>query len=294
MRFEFHPYSLVAALLCRLSITCSCRAQEFAAKASYKVESVPATAGELPDAPLPNSIGIDLPEESKDVAPSPTAPAAPTLKGLPARFFRDELGVVTSPARIRKHDLLWLLPLAGASAASLATDTRAMRDVVSHDPGFDSSATTSSDVIRGIFIGGPVLLYGGGLLAKDEHARETGLLAGEAMVDAYVAGLAVKYVTLRERPSQNNGRGHFFSGDAASDPSFVSGHSIVVWSSAAVLAGEYSRPWQQAMIYTVATGGSLTRVLGQNHFPTDALLGSAAGWLIGHYVYRAHHRFAKR
>jgi membrane-associated phospholipid phosphatase len=38
----------------------------------------------------------------------------------------------------------------------------------------------------------------------------------------------------------------------------------------------------------VSTGVSLTRVLGQEHFPTDVLVGSAAGWLIGHYVYRKH------
>ncbi|MGI4830293.1 MAG: TonB-dependent receptor domain-containing protein [Janthinobacterium lividum] len=55
------------------------------------------------------------------------------------------------------------------------------------------------------------------------------------------------------------------------------------------LASEYSRPWQQIGIYTLATGASLTRVLGQDHFPTDVLLGSVSGWLIGRYVYRTHH-----
>jgi|HubBroStandDraft_6_1064221.scaffolds.fasta_scaffold09851_4 hypothetical protein len=31
------------------------------------------------------------------------------------------------------------------------------------------------------------------------------------------------------------------------------------------------------------------RVLGQEHLPTDVLVGGAAGWLIGHYVYEKHH-----
>ena len=79
-----------------------------------------------------------------------------------------------------------------------------------------------------------------------------------------------------------------------SDPSFVSGHAIVAWSSAAVLASEYSKPWQQIGIYTLASGVSLTRVLGQNHFPTDALLGSVSGWLIGRYVYHSHHAHLNR
>ena len=30
------------------------------------------------------------------------------------------------------------------------------------------------------------------------------------------------------------------------------------------------------------------RVLGQEHFPTDVLVGGAAGWLIGHYVFEKH------
>jgi hypothetical protein len=33
---------------------------------------------------------------------------------------------------------------------------------------------------------------------------------------------------------------------------------------------------------------SLTGVLGQEHFPTDVLVGGVAGWLIGHYVFKKH------
>jgi membrane-associated phospholipid phosphatase len=40
--------------------------------------------------------------------------------------------------------------------------------------------------------------------------------------------------------------------------------------------------------YSLAAGVSITRVLGQEHFPSDVLVGSACGWLIGRYV--VHHR----
>lgn len=213
----------------------------------------------------------------------------PSLLGTPKRIVLDEVQIVLSPSRIRSHDLIWLLPVAGATAASLATDTRTMRDVVSHNADFNASAGTSSDVLRGLFIGAPVALFGAGQIVGNARAREAGLLAGEAMVDSYVTSEGIKYISLRERPYLLNARGHFFQGDAASDPSFVSGHAIVAWSSAAVLASEYSRPWQQIGIYTLASGVSITRVLAQQHFPTDALLGSVSGWLIGKYVYRTHH-----
>jgi membrane-associated phospholipid phosphatase len=47
----------------------------------------------------------------------------------------------------------------------------------------------------------------------------------------------------------------------------------------------------QVGIYTVATGVCVTRVLGREHFPTDVLVGAAAGWLIGHYVFTKHSNF---
>jgi membrane-associated phospholipid phosphatase len=242
--------------------------------------------GTLPDAPRPDlsSPNSSTPDDSNAEDKAPL-----TLKRLPLRFLRDEIGIVTSPGRIHRDDLKWLLPLAGATATSLATDTYTMRNVVSKNTSFNDANATASDALRGVAIGVPVLLLGAGQLTHNEHTRETGLLAGEAMIDAYAFDAAVKYATLRDRPYSDNARGHFFAGSSSSDPSFVSGHSIVAWSSAAVLASEYNRPWQQAGIYTLATGVSLSRVLAQQHFPTDVLLGSVAGWLIGHYVYRTHH-----
>jgi membrane-associated phospholipid phosphatase len=43
-------------------------------------------------------------------------------------------------------------------------------------------------------------------------------------------------------------------------------------------------------VYGLATGVSLTRVLAKQHFPSDVLVGSAVGWLVGRYVFRKHHK----
>jgi hypothetical protein len=247
----------------------------------------PRTAGseELPVAPQPTGQG-----SASAQGTNPDTTRTVTLKGTPKRFLADEVHIFSSPAHVRKGDLKWLLPLGIATGAALATDSYTMRHVVSRNSSFNDAASFSSDVLRGIAIGTPVVMYAAGAAFKKEESREAGLLGGEAMVDAYVFDEVIKYATLRERPKQDDGRGRFYVGSASSDPSFVSGHSVVAWSSAAVLAEEYHRPWQQVGIYTLASGVSLTRVLGQDHFPTDALLGSATGWLIGHYVYRSHHR----
>lgn len=245
-----------------------------------------AQTADLPNAPMPQFLQAAASAGAPHIEPAPPV----TLRKFPERFLTDEGRIFTSPARLKKHDLKWLLPLGAATGAALATDTYTMRHVVSRNPDFNNANADASDVLRDAAIGIPVVMYFAGNAAHVEHTREAGLLGGEAMLDAYVFDEVIKYGTLRERPSQDNARGQFFTGNASGDPSFISGHSIVVWSSAAVLAEEYHRPWQRIAIYTLASGVSLTRVLGQQHFPTDSLLGSAAGWLIGKSVYHAHHR----
>jgi membrane-associated phospholipid phosphatase len=126
-------------------------------------------------------------------------------------------------------------------------------------------------------------------MTHNEHMREAGLLGGEAMVDAYVVDEFTKLVTFRERPQVDNGQGEFYIGKAGVNSSFVSGHCMLSWSSAAAISGEYHSRWVSLLAYSAASGVAATRVLGQQHFPTDVLIGSAGGWLIGHYVYRAHH-----
>jgi membrane-associated phospholipid phosphatase len=120
------------------------------------------------------------------------------------------------------------------------------------------------------------------------HARETGILSGEALADAVVVEEVSKIILRRERPLVNNAAGDFFAPNVGTNGSFPSSHSTLAWSIAAVMAGEYPSKWVQAGVYTAATGVSLTRVLGQEHFPTDVLVGGVAGWLIGHYVSKKH------
>jgi membrane-associated phospholipid phosphatase len=192
--------------------------------------------------------------------------------------------------RIRKGDLKYLIPIAAATAVSLTTDTRTMNDVVSHDANFNQRNVDVSNALVGGFIAAPVALFGVGQWGHNERARETGILGAEAMIDGFIVIGASKLIFFRERPYVDNARGEFFVGKSGADSSFASSHSVLAWSSAAVLADRYPSHWMQAGVYTLATGVSLTRVMGQQHFPTDVFVGAAAGWLIGHYVSRSHHR----
>ena len=222
----------------------------------------------------------------------PNAPDAqgdgPTLAGTPKRVVQDFAHLLLFPGHVRRADAKWLLPLTAATVTSFALDEHTMREVVTQNPSTNATGANVSDGLRDGLIAAPVLLYGAGLMRGNEHMRETGLLGGEAMVDAYAAGALIKLATFRERPSVDRYEGSFYRTSAGYNSSFVSGHALTAWSSAAVLASEYPNRWMQVGVYTAATGVSLTRVLAQQHFPSDVLLGSAAGWLIGRYVYRHH------
>ncbi len=235
-----------------------------------------AQSAALPDAPA---------------AQQPANPGEPTvtLRNSPSHILHDQEAIWTSPARLRTHDLVWLLPLAGAEAAALATDRRAMRDVVTHDATINPDSTNASNILIGSYIAVPVGLFAYGHLATDDHAREAGILSGEAILDGVVVEQGLKLVFWRERPTVDDYRGKFFQSSAGVDSSFPSSHSVLAWATAAELSGEFPSRWKQVGFYTAATAVSASRVLGQQHFPGDVLAGSAAGWLVGHYVFRAHH-----
>lgn len=238
-------------------------------------------------------------ESSLPDAPSPQTAAASgdlTVWSVPKAVLLDQKAIWTSPARIRKNDLVWLAPLAAATGVAIATDHHTMSTVVSHDPQFNNANINTSNALIGGFIAAPAVLFGYGEIEHKGDAQQSGLIGAEALGDAVVVEQGLKLAFWRERPSVDNSRGLFFQSAAGIDSSFPSSHAVVAWSSAAVLAERYPSPWVEFTAYSLATGVSLTRVMGRQHFPSDVLVGSAAGWLVGHYVARAHrrHRLAVR
>lgn len=261
------PFTHSAALGCILLIGSTfCAASEPSA----------ATTDSLPDAPQPHS-QTDL-----------------GIRAVPVDVIKDQGTIWTSPFHLHRADLKVVIPLALATGAAIATDKTTLRDGVSLDPAFNNNNTNASNVMIGGFIAAPVILYGVGHFQDNEHARETGLLGAEALLDGVIVEQGMKLVFWRERPYQDMERGKFFQSSAGIDSSFPSSHSVLVWSAAAVIAGEYHNPWTQALVYTGAAGISFTRLMGQQHFPSDVLVGSAAGWLVGHYVYKHRHHYESR
>ena len=230
----------------------------------------------LPDAPSPQTSSQD------DV----------TIRNVPRNFLHDQAAIWTSPARLRAHDLKWIVPLAAATGVALGTDHYVVTQVVSQNPSFNQASINASNVMVYGLVATPVVLYGFGHFQQDDHAREAGILTGEAMVDGVVVEQGLKLVFWQERPYQDQGRGKFFQSSAGVDSAFPSSHTLIAFSAASALAEEYPSRWAQVLLYTGASGVALTRVLGQDHFPADVLVGGALGWLIGHNVVKRHRHHA--
>ena len=240
------------------------------ALANVSVAVAQGVSDTIPDAPQPQS------HSSDEV----------TIASMPRHILSDQLAIWTSPARLNDSNALGPVLLVLATAAVITTDHQVMADGVPIDSSLNNHAVTASNGLTGGFVATPMIIYALGHIHHDDHATETGIIGGEAMVDSLAVDEVLKLVSLRERPEVDGSRGKFFQTSVGLDSSFPSTHSFIAWSSAAVIASEYNRPLTQIAAYGLATGVSATRVLGRQHFPSDVLVGSAVGWMIGRYVVR--------
>ncbi len=228
-----------------------------------------------------NSTSETTTQDSQDpLVNTPNTLGPAFLKNLVA----DQESIWTSPARLRWADGSWLLPLATVSGVLFASD-KSLATSLSHDPLGVGRYNNVSNYGVGALVAGGAGFYLWGRITHDEHKRESGMLAGEAAIDGYAANEVLAYALGRERPYQDQGNGTFFRGGT----SFPSDHSTVAWALASVFAHEYPGPLTEVFAYGLATGVSLSRVAGEEHFPSDVLIGSAIGWFIGREVFRAHH-----
>lgn len=207
-----------------------------------------------------------------------------SFRTAPKHFLLDQKAMWMSPARIRLPDATWLVPLGGLAAGLFATDTDVSRSL-NNAPNTLSHYRSFSNYGVGGMAGAVGGLYFLGLATHNRHQKETGFLSGEAAVDSVIAVEALKYMTRRERPLLDNANGKFWSGG----DSFPSEHAAAAWSIASVVADEYPGLLPKVAAYGLASAVSAARVTSKEHFPSDALVGSAIGWLVGQYVYRDHH-----
>jgi membrane-associated phospholipid phosphatase len=199
----------------------------------------------------------------------------------------DEIGILTSPLHLRPKGLLWIAPFAVATGVALHYDADALRELGYHPSQQDTFETISNVGAIYVPIAAIVGGYAAGAWRKDDYLQQTAVLSAEAILDAQILNLPLKYAIDRQTPSQGDGTGRFWPHGPSTWPdgqSMPSGHSLTAWSIAHVVAARYPG-WRVPLVaYGLATTVSASRVMARQHFPSDVVVGSTLGYLIGGYV----------
>jgi len=246
-------------------------------------------SGALPDAPQPHN----KPSSQDASLPAATKykPEDISLAGVPRRLIFDQKAIWTSPLHIQPQDAIWLVPLSVSTGLLIGSDHHTMTSLIHTNAKAQDRASKLSN--GGVVALGalPAGMYLWSLGHYAPQAHETSLLTGEALADTLAVTEVAKLITRRERPGFDGAEGKFFSSGAL-DSSFPSVHAAAAWSIASVIGEEYPGWLARTAVYGAATGVSVSRIIAEQHFPSDVLVGSATGWLIGHYVFNAHHNFS--
>jgi membrane-associated phospholipid phosphatase len=223
----------------------------------------------------------------------PTPPVGPEPHGarlqwkdLPRNIWQDQITIFGSPLRINRQNAKWWILFGGATAALIPFDKDITKHT-GHNPAEIRAGTWGSRMGADYTVY-PLtfMFYVGGKLGDNPRSRDVGRVGIEAMADAEITVNILKLATQRQRPDAGDRTGHFWAGG----DSFPSGHSIKSWALASVVAAEFKdKKWVPPLAYGLASSVTLARIAGGRHWTSDALLGSAMGWFIGHYVYGKHH-----
>lgn len=142
-----------------------------------------------------------------------------------------------------------------------------------------------------------------GFIFKNEKTKTTVYLATQAYVTAGAIETVLKYLTSRQRPSYidpSTGKnsptfhGPFYKFPNSSFVSFPSGHTTVAFAAATVFAMEYKNSQFVPIIaYSAATLIGLSRIIENQHWASDVLVGAVLGYLSGRQVVNNYHRYSK-
>jgi membrane-associated phospholipid phosphatase len=242
-------------------------------------------------APVPNfRVGdfrletLDEDNQAPDGAPN-TSAATDEQQGLVKRSIirigQDQKLLFKGP--FEGHNLKWDALILVGTGAFLAADRHIENNIPhSHFTVYQAISDTALGGLAASLAG--VYLYG----AKTEHrhARETGVLELETLVNTFLIYTPMQLIAGRQRPDEGNNHGDFFKHHAL-NTSFPGGHAMFTWAMASVLADEYPKPWARALSYGAAFTVTFTRFMARDHWSSDMFLGTGLGLAIAEKTFHA-------
>jgi membrane-associated phospholipid phosphatase len=215
-----------------------------------------------------------------------------SLRKLPGNILEDEKNIFLFPKDLAKGKHWWpTIGVLGGTVALVASDpyTAPAFRTTTRFNGFnrDLSAVNTAAFIAAV----PAAMYGVGWLRKNSYAKQTALLAGEAVADGFLLDIPLKEITGRRQPINYTGNGpyadSFFNGshNPINSGGFYSVHAFAATSVATVIAQRYRKHrWVPFVAYGLAGAISFSRISRSEHFPSDVFLGGALGFVIAKYA----------
>ena len=232
------------------------------------------------------SFGVTTSDEDNAAADvSPDAPAGAEHQGLIKRSVKriaaDQKRLYLAP--FEPHNLKWDAILLIGTGAFLAAD-RHIENNVSHS-NFTAYQDTSNIAIAGL-AGSLAGIYLYGFKTEHRHARETGEIELETLINTFLIYAPMQLIAGRQRPDEGNGHGDFLKHHAL-NTSFPGGHAMFTWAMASVLADEYPKPWARVLSYGAAFTVTFARFMARDHWSSDMFLGMGLGLAIAENTFHA-------
>jgi len=226
-----------------------------------------------------------LDEESFPAPGEATSSSGKPQPGLVKRSIKrigeDQKRLYLAP--FEAHNLKWDALVLVGTGAFLAAD-RHIENNVPHSH-FTLYQTTSDIAIAGLSASlAGVYLYG--FKPEHRHARETGEIELETLVNTFLIYTPMQLIFARQRPDEGNGRGDFFKHHSV-NTSFPGGHAMFTWAMASVVADEYPKPWARVLSYGAAFTVTFTRFMARDHWASDMFLGTGLGLAIAENTFHA-------
>jgi membrane-associated phospholipid phosphatase len=225
--------------------------------------------------------------------PSPPYERPVSWKLLLPNVAHDQERIWLFPARLeKKRNWIPAAAILGATAALAALDPQDapyFRRTTAFN-GFNSVFTSNATTVGMVLA--PVTFYATGLVRRDSKVEGTALLIGEAVADSEILATVLKDATKRVRPTalsagQNfsdtwfESKGSFLQ----SNGGFPSGHTIVAFSIAGIVARRYgNHKWVPYVSYGAAALVGFSRVSLSDHFISDVFLGGALGYSVSRFA----------
>lgn len=219
----------------------------------------------------------------------PVGPSSDSSREIPSTFrgwfnrgLQDQKQLLVAP--FHKKNLKWDALFLGATGLLIAYDEQAARAVPVNYENPSHWASNAALVGTSVALGS---IFFSGLKTDNEHSKETGYLAMEALANTFTIYTAAQLIAARERPFEGPGEGAFFK-DHSVNTAFPAGHAMFTFVMASTIAHEYPKPWVQILSYGAATVVAGARFTGRNHFPSDLMVGGVLGYLIGTHIFHSH------